>query len=141
MVAWLSAYEGGFPLQAYAWTHQYYVVSSTLGDEAMFVDITGAVIARSGQAHGLAIEDINLDRKLFHSELNARHLNAVRQRYGDGVRIREFGPEVCFTLEPTDDRVDMAQLMREFDLVTYDEFHAQMTQLQDEARAKQRGGQ
>ena len=30
LVVWPSAYDGGFPLQSYAWSHRYYVVSTVL---------------------------------------------------------------------------------------------------------------
>ncbi len=30
LVVWPSAYDGGFPLQCYAWLHRYYIVSSVL---------------------------------------------------------------------------------------------------------------
>ncbi|MDQ3702623.1 MAG: carbon-nitrogen hydrolase family protein [Chloroflexota bacterium] len=45
LVVWPSAYDGGFPLQAYAWRHRYYVVSSVWTHFGRIVDITGRVLA------------------------------------------------------------------------------------------------
>jgi predicted amidohydrolase len=45
VVCWLSAYPGGFPLQAYAWTHKYPIVTSVWPYEARVIDMGVAILS------------------------------------------------------------------------------------------------
>lgn len=136
IVFWLSAYDGGFPLQAYAWTHKYYVVSSVRSTEAKFIDITGAILGCTSRWTRLAIEEVNLDRKLFHIDQNWEKLVAVQARYGSSIRIRGFSEENFFTLEPLDDSVTVEDIVREFGLEPYREYHERVTRIQNQGRLR-----
>ena len=48
IVFWPSAYDGGFPLQARAWDHHYYVVSAVKSTRARIIDITGEILMQAG---------------------------------------------------------------------------------------------
>ena len=134
IVFWLSAYDGGFPLQAYAWTHKYYVVSSVRSTEAKFIDITGAILGGTSRWTRLSIAELNLDRKLFHIDQNWEKLLAVQARYGRSILIRGFSEENFFTLETLDDSVSVDDIVREYGLEPYREYHRRVTRIQDEAR-------
>ena len=139
LVCWLSAYDGGFPLQAYASTHTYYVVSSVRSMNAKFIDITGRVLNKTGRWTHLAVEEINFERTLFEIDDNWQALMAIQERYGTSVAIRGYSEEDWFTLEPTDDRVTVAQLIEEYGLEPNKAYCARVTKLQDEARARMLG--
>ena len=134
LVCWLSAYDGGFPLQAYAWSHRYYVISSVWSTEAKFIDMTGRILNQTSQWARFAIEEINLDRRLFHVNFNDAKLSAIQRQYGDAIAIRSYSQEGIFTLEPTSDRVSIEHLIQEHDLETFEAYHARVTKLQDAAR-------
>ena len=136
LVCWLSAYDGGFPLQSYAWTHKYYVVSSVLSTEAMFADMTGGIIGKASRWGQLAIEEINLDRHIFHASQNWDKLAAVQEHYGAAVRIRSITEQNVLTLEPTDDSIDIKEVIAECGLEPYVERIARNTKIQNNARAK-----
>ncbi len=136
LVFWLSAYDGGFPLQAYAWEHKYYVVSSVRSTEAKFIDITGAILGGTSRWTRLAIAELNLDKKLFHIDQNWEKLLAAQAHYGRSIQIRGFSEENFFTLEALDDSVTVEQIVREFGLEPYQEYHCRVTQIQDKVRKK-----
>jgi len=140
MVCWLSAYDGGFPLQAYAWTNRYYVVSSVRSTEAKFIDVTGAILSRTSRWTRLCIDELNLDRELFHIDQNWDRLAAVQARYGDSVGVRGFSEENLFTLDPLGDLATLEEVKREFRLERYDAYHGRVTLIQDEARHKLASG-
>jgi len=134
LVCWLSAFDGGVPLQSYAWTHKYYIVSSVMGMSARFVDITGHILATTSKWSRLAMQDINFDRLLCHIDGQWDKLPAIQAHYGDAVRIQGYTEEDIFTIEPTDDRLSVEQLVSEFDLEPYDAYIARSTRAQGEAR-------
>ena len=46
-VFWVSAYDGGFPLQAYACINKYYVISSVRTNKSRIIDPCGRVVAET----------------------------------------------------------------------------------------------
>src|SRR5947199_1962 len=48
LVVWPSAYPGGFPLNALAWTHRYPIVTSPWTAPAALIDVDGTTLVRSG---------------------------------------------------------------------------------------------
>ena len=51
IVCWLSAYEGGFPLQVYAWMHELLVISSVQSYTSKIIERSGKVLhCHSGPA-------------------------------------------------------------------------------------------
>lgn len=136
VVCWLSAYDGGFPLQCYAWTGRHYIVTSVWSTDARFIDITGNIISRTGQWTRLAIEDLNLDRELFHVQTNWLQLAEIQNRYGNAVRVRGYTEEGCFVLDLREESVTMKQLSAEFGLEPFDDFHGRIGKMQDQRRGE-----
>ena len=134
LVCWLSFYDGGLPLQAYAWTHKYYVVTSVRGKTACFIDMTGMVMDRTTQWTQLAIRDLNLDRKVFHVDWNKAKIPAMMRDCGGAIEIHGYQEEGYFTLEPKDDSVSIDDLIQQYGLETYEAYHARVTRLQDATR-------
>ena len=60
LVCWISAYEGGFPLQAYAWQHQFPIVTSVWSYHAKIIERTGRVAAATSRWGRIATLDLNL---------------------------------------------------------------------------------
>ncbi|MHB0876737.1 MAG: carbon-nitrogen hydrolase family protein [Anaerolineae bacterium] len=141
LVCWLSAYDGGFPLQAHAWYNRYHVVSSVRSTNARFVDVTGRVTASTSRYTPLAIEEVNLDRRVFEIDTDFHRLPAIRERYGDAVRIEGYGEEDLFALESLDEGLSTEQIIAEFGLETYDAYHERSGRLQQQARAAWESGE
>jgi predicted amidohydrolase len=134
LVAWPSAYDGGFPLQAYAWRNQYYVVSSVWSHFARVIDITGRILARTTRQTRLVAQQIDLEKTLFHTDNNLGKLPAIRRRLGRDVEVVQYSDENYFTLESHRPEWPVARIAREYEMETFRAYHARATRVQDEAR-------
>jgi beta-ureidopropionase len=134
LVVWPSAYDGGFPLQAYAWTHFYYVVSAVWGQHSKIVDLTGRVLASTSRWSRLAIATIDLERAVFHVDDQYEKLREIQLRYGGRVTAVGYSEENVFTLESNDPELPLAEIVREHGLETFRAYHARAERVQDEHR-------
>lgn len=134
LVCWLSAYEGGLPLQAYAWQHRFVIATSVWPYHARVIERTGRIVAQTSRWGRLAVCDIDLDKRLFHTDDQAHQILPVQTHYGDRVRIETFTEEHLFTLESIDPALDIDEVIREFGLVEYETYIDRCTQAQQAAR-------
>jgi hypothetical protein len=65
IVAWISAYEGGYPLNAFAAVNQYYVVSSVREFQSKIIDITGEELETSSRWANWTQRILGLDKTMF----------------------------------------------------------------------------
>lgn len=132
MVVWLSAYDGGSLLNAYAAHYMYYVVSSVRSDHARIIDPLGKTLALGSVWDGLAMDAVNLDTTLFHIDRQYQKIDAVRAALGNKVTIRSYSEENVFTIEPHDDEWPIARVCDTFGLMPYKTYHEEATLLQEE---------
>lgn len=132
---WISAYEGGFPLKNYAWTHRYPIVSSVWPYHARVTDMTGEVLASTSRWSRVAVCDLNLDRALLHTDLQMQKIAAIQARYGDQVVVRTYTEEHLVLLENRLPDRTVQDLMAEFELVSYHDYIARCTACRDAALA------
>jgi beta-ureidopropionase len=130
---WISAYEGGFPIKSYAWTHRYPIVSSVWPYHARVVDVTGEVLASTSRWSRVAACDLNLDRELFHTDMQMDKIAQVQARYGAGVAIRTYTEEHLIVIESLVPGVSVRDIMDEFGLVSYRDYIARCTDFRSEA--------
>ena len=124
LVFWSSAYEGGFPLQAYAWLHRYYVASSVRHGRSRLIDPLGAVLAESADGPGHLCRRINLDNVVFHGDFNHRIAERIAAAYGERVEVRSSAPgSGHYLVEPRDASVTTAALMAEFGFESAAQYH------------------
>jgi predicted amidohydrolase len=136
LVVWPSAYDGGFPLQVYAWTHFYYVVSAVYGQHAKIIDVTGRVLASTSRWTRLATATIDLEKQVFHIDNgNWDKLQQIQTSYGARVTAVGYSEENVFTLESNDPALPLADLVRQHGLESFREYHARATAVQDATRA------
>jgi predicted amidohydrolase len=133
LVCWISAYEGGFPLQAYAWMHRYAIVASVWPYHARVIEKTGRIVAQSSRWARLAVHDLNLDKRLLHTDGQMHQIVPIQARYGSRVRIETLGEEHLWTVESLDPRLPIDEVIREFGLVEYEAFLARCSQAQARA--------
>jgi predicted amidohydrolase len=134
VVVWPSAYDGGFPLQTYAWRNQYYVVSSVWTHFAHLYDLTGRTLAATTRATRLVAQQVDLEKTLFHTDNNLAKLPAIRAALGRDAEIVHYSEENYFTLESHDPAWPVTRIAREYEMETYREYHARATREQDAAR-------
>lgn len=137
LVFWPSAYNGGFPLQVYAYLHHFYVVSSVRSDSSRIVDPLGRILHQTDQRFNVIYRDINLDYCVSHWDFNYSIPDRIMARYGDRIEIRSDRNSAHFLVEPRDDGITVAQLQQEFGFESSTQYH----QRHRESYATLRAGQ
>jgi beta-ureidopropionase len=126
IVFWPSAYNGGFPLQVYAYLHQYYVVSSVRSDKSRIIDPLGRILAETDQRINVIYRDINTDFIISHYDFNYDIPERIMKKYLGRVEIRSSIDDARFLVEPTDETLKTELLKEEFGfetLLQYNERH------------------
>jgi predicted amidohydrolase len=134
LACWISAYEGGFPLQSYAWKYQYPIVSSVWPYHARIYDITGEKLVSTSRWNRILFHELNLDRALLHTDNQMQKIIAIQKKYGENVLIKAFTEEHLFLLENQIPNKTIKDLLKEFDLVTYKDYIEQCTILQNKQK-------
>ena len=134
IVFWPSAFAGGKIINALALMNGYHIVSCTRYQPARLIDINGEDIASNGRLQSWFVDTINLDRKIFHWDFQADEFRRIQDKYGDKIGFRIEHPEGWFILESRSPDITIDGIMKEYGLVTYDEYIARATRAQIEAR-------
>lgn len=138
LVAWPSAYNGGFALRAYAYLHHYFVVSSVRTDGSRIIDPLGTVRARTDQRLTTVWADIGLDYAVCHWDFNYSIPERLVAEYGDRVAVTSNRDSAHFLLETRSEGLSIADLSRQFgfeDTATYHERHRRAYAALREGRA------
>jgi predicted amidohydrolase len=129
LVCWLSAYEGGLPLQSYAWTYQYPIISSVWPYHAKLIEPTGKIVGTTSRWSRLAVFELNLGKRLFHTDGHMHKLLPMLEKYGPAIRIESFTEEHLFTLESRDPSLRVDDIKAAFELTEYRDFLARCEQV------------
>ena len=114
LVLWPSAYNGGFPLEAYAYLHHFYVVTSVRTDASRIIDPMGVVLAKTDSRLNVLYRDLSLDYVVSHWDFNYSIPESIIDAYGDRVSIRSDRDSGHFIVESKDETLKVAELMSEF---------------------------
>lgn len=136
MVVWLSAYDGGNLLHTYAAHNMYYVVSCVRTSHSRIIDLTGRTVTESSVWNGLAMATVDLETTLFHIDRQFQKIDDVRRVLGDKVTIHTYSEENVFTIESNDPAWPISRICEEFGLMSYKDYHAEATRLQEEWKKK-----
>jgi predicted amidohydrolase len=135
-VCWISAYEGGLPLQAQASLHEVPIISSVWPYHARVIDRTGRILAQTSRWSRLAVQRLSLNKRVFHTDQQAHFLLPIQVRYGDRVRVESFTEEHIFTIESLSPDLEVDEVIREFGLVEFNAYLQRCERRQDKARGK-----
>ena len=106
-------------LKHHAWINQAYIVSST-GEGSRIIDITGDEIAVSGQFERWVCDTINLEKVLIHVWPYIRKVKDIREKYRQKVKIKIYNPENWITIESRDPEVKVQEILKDFEISTFD---------------------
>ncbi|OGV65449.1 MAG: hypothetical protein A2283_18185 [Lentisphaerae bacterium RIFOXYA12_FULL_48_11] len=124
MVLWPSAYDGGFPLWAYAYLHHYYIMTSVRSGQSRIVDPCGAVLVETDKDTPFVMRDVNLDFIVSHLDWNVSIPDKIKAKYGDRVDVRRTNPGCGHILvEPVDPVITVRALQDEFGFESSFEYH------------------
>jgi beta-ureidopropionase len=122
LIFWPSAYNGGFPLQAYAWRHHVYIVSAVQSDKSRIIDPLGSILVETDPLLNVLVRDINLDFAVCHYDFNYSIPERIQAAYPDRVEIRINPDASHFLVEPLDPALTVAHLQREFGFLSVQEY-------------------
>ena len=121
LVFWPSAYGGGQSLQAKALQHRYVLATSTRKGSAKLWDITGNELAQTGfWEKNWYCAPVNLEKAFLHTWPFVRHFDQIKKKYGRKIRITNFHEEEWSVIESLSPEIFVADILKEFDLKTYD---------------------
>jgi predicted amidohydrolase len=123
LVLWPSAYNGGFPLQVYAYLHHFYVVSSVRTDSSRIINPLGQIILKTDQRLNVIHGDINLDYCVCHWDFNHGIPDRIMAKYGACVEIRSDRDSGHFMIEPKESTVTVDRLQQEFGFESTAQYH------------------
>lgn len=133
MILFSSQAGFGETLNHHAWLNQYYIVSST-GEDARIIDITGDDIAVSGEFARWVCAPVNLEKVFLHVWPQVRKFDDIQKKYGRKIRFTIYHPENWAVLESLDADVKVRDILKEYELPSYDEQLKEATEIQDKYR-------
>lgn len=119
IVFWPSAYPAGRNLAAYAWMFKYYVVGCSWRDPATIYDITGDLLAMSGQWEHWAFATLNMEKAFLEIAYYSKSLNEIKKKYGPKVLIRYYNDEDWVTIESRSPDIRIKSILDEYELVPH----------------------
>lgn len=134
IVSWISAYEGGFPLQVYANLHKLTVVSSVQSYQGRIIDRTGRILTETTRWGRMTSWDLDMHKRWFHTDGQGEKIIAVQTRYGDRVRVETLGQEHMFSIESRDPALEIDEIIAALELVDYDTYISRCTDAQKRGR-------
>jgi len=138
IVVWPSAYGGGWKLNMLANINRFVLVSSTRKGVSKIVDISGETIAWTGIWDHWICSRVNLEKAFLHSWPYATRFNELRKKYGRDLRITTFHEEEWSILESLSPDLKIADVLREFEIKTYEEMVRSAESAQVQARLPSR---
>jgi predicted amidohydrolase len=125
----------GDTLVHHAWLNHYYIVSAT-GEDARIIDITGDVIASDGEFARWVCAPVNLEKVFLEIWPQVRRFDDIQKKYGRKIRFKIYHPENWATLESLDPDIKVRDILKEYELPSWDEQIKEATEVQDRYRLK-----
>ena len=134
IVFWPSAFAGGMAVNTKAWQNKYVVVSSTRKDTSKICDISGEVVASTGRWNDWVCASVNLEKAFLHTWPFCQRFDEVQAKYGRRLRIKTFHEEEWTIIESCSADVKVADVLKEFEFQTYEDFIQAAEQVQKSRR-------
>lgn len=130
VVAFCSAYHGGFWQRAWALTCRSYFVGSTLGEKAKNVwGPSGEPIFLLDDYFKTGSVRINTNCEVCHLDYNWDALRRAEAKYGPRMTVRDPGSVGCVTLLSNDPALKAETLLKEFGIEPLDDYYARSVRL------------
>ncbi len=121
IIFWPSAFPAGIELNTVAWRNKCVVVSSTRDEPTRICDITGEDVDSTGRFEDWICASVNLEKAFIHIWPYVRKYNEIRAKYGRRIRIRSIHDEGWTVMESFDPDLKVADVMKEFEIKTFEE--------------------
>jgi predicted amidohydrolase len=117
-----SMYHGGLAQKIWAYETRSYFVASICGNPSAITAPNGRIIAQSTNYTPYCTAEINLDSKLIHLDFNVEKLQAMKKKYGAGVKIDDVGYLGSVLVSCETEEMSMEGLMEEFQITPLDDY-------------------
>ena len=134
IVFWASAFGGGEKLNMLAGICRYNIVSSTIKGTSRLCDITGETLASTGLWQEWLCAPVNLERAYIHTWPFNTKLDKARNKYGRAIRITHYHEEEWAIVESLSPEIKVKDVLKEFDIMTYDEVVEEAEARQEQMR-------
>jgi beta-ureidopropionase len=122
-----------YTLRNHAWKNQYAIVSST-GEDAQIIDQAGDTIAIDGHFARWVCAPINFEKVLIQIWPHTLKFDSIQKKYGRKIRFKIYHPENWATLESLDPDVKVRDILKEYEIPSFDEQIAEATAIQNKYR-------
>jgi beta-ureidopropionase len=127
-VFWPSAYDGGLPLTAFAYLHDYYVISAVRTGHSRIIDPLGNLLADTAPDRDIIAARVDLDYMVCHLDYHYGIRETLERAYGAGVTVRSMQEEGKFLISSNMPDNPLATLAAEYGLGSRRDYHARHEQ-------------
>ena len=136
IIFWCSAFDGGIMTNTKAWQHKCIVATSTLKNVSRLIDISGETIAESGIWNpNFYCAPVNMEKVFFTTYKYLKQFAGIEQKYGRKVKITTYHPEEWTIIESLSPDINVADLMKEFNMRSHEDDHKLAAIVQNKNRA------
>jgi beta-ureidopropionase len=122
-----------YMLRNHAWYNRYAIVSAT-GEDAQIVDSTGDMVELDGEFSRWVCGTINLEKEIVQIWPQVLKFKDIQKKYGTKVGIKIYHEENWAVIESLDPSVKIKEVLKEYDVPTFDEQIAEATEIQKKYR-------
>lgn len=123
LIIFPSMYHGGVVQNMWAYTCQSYFISSVYrGYPSEIRNPMGDVVGSSTKSYDYIVKKINLDYKRVHLAYNYLNINALKNKYGNTVKISEPGEYASVLITSENENVSIDQMIEEFGIELFDDY-------------------
>ncbi|MBG0861306.1 MAG: carbon-nitrogen hydrolase family protein [Bacteroidales bacterium] len=135
IIFWPSAYGGGITVNTKAWQNRCIVASSTHKGTSRLCDITGEIITQTGQWNpNLYCGPVNMEKAFLATWPYVSRFREIEAKYGRKVRITNYHEEEWSIIESLSPGLYVKDILKEFELKTYEEHIGSGEALQKKTR-------
>ncbi len=135
VVFWPSAFGGGKMLNARSWQNQYVVVTSTRAGITKICDVSGDEIAATGGwDKNWVCAPVNLEKSIVRIWPHVTRFMEIKKKYQRKIRITISHEEGWAVIESLSPEVILGDILKEFDLMTWQQTTSDMEKAQIKAR-------
>ncbi len=130
IVFWPSAFAGGELINSLARLNKYYIVTSARYNPTRVIDVTGDELATSSHYRDWVCAPVNLEKASVHIWPYVKKFKALRAKYDRKLRIRIMGYQDWAVIESRSPEVKIAEVLKEFEIPTFEEYITQAEKAQ-----------
>ena len=124
VIAFPSAYHGGFVQSNWAYTCRSFFVGSIsgMGAYSQVRNPLGEIVASSTNYFNYTVANVNLDYKLVHLDYHRGKLKDLKKKYGNSVHITEPGGLGVVLVTSENEGVGVDEMLKEFGIEPVDNY-------------------